>query len=181
MLNTVSVRSKILFVFVLHFNLHSYMFTVLKIGNITLHLEKGIVAIKNGTIRIENTNITYDFKLTEYNSTKLTVNKKDSESLDTEIGSIDVDHDYNKKPDYHYEMSIEKGRITSTQSKESMEEFTTTKTDDPCGHVCMDLATDDVEPVCMMYSRYKRGYHWFMNHCHARRTICLENLEALVV
>ncbi|XP_052753670.1 uncharacterized protein LOC116413674 [Galleria mellonella] len=47
---------------------------------------------------------------------------------------------------------------------------------DACDDVCRDLPIDDTEPVCMMISRYKRGYQFFVNQCHARRTICKENL-----
>lgn len=45
-----------------------------------------------------------------------------------------------------------------------------------CKQVCDDLPSHDDVPVCMMFSRYKRGYQYFVNLCHARRTICKENL-----
>ncbi|OWR54380.1 hypothetical protein KGM_208680 [Danaus plexippus plexippus] len=50
-----------------------------------------------------------------------------------------------------------------------------------CDSVCRDLPQDDNEPVCLMMSRYKRGYEFFVNLCHARRTICRENLALEMV
>ncbi|CAH0722916.1 unnamed protein product, partial [Brenthis ino] len=46
-----------------------------------------------------------------------------------------------------------------------------------CANVCQDLPDDDYQPVCMMFSRYKRGYQFFVNLCHARRAICKNNLS----
>ncbi|RVE52035.1 hypothetical protein evm_003313 [Chilo suppressalis] len=48
--------------------------------------------------------------------------------------------------------------------------------DDLCDDVCVDLPPDDKQPVCMMFSRYKKSYQYFVNQCHARRTICKENI-----
>ncbi|VVC86468.1 unnamed protein product [Leptidea sinapis] len=48
--------------------------------------------------------------------------------------------------------------------------------DKQCSRVCLDLPTDDKEPVCMIYSRYKTDYLFFVNLCHARRLICRENI-----
>ncbi|KPJ17789.1 hypothetical protein RR48_06595 [Papilio machaon] len=52
---------------------------------------------------------------------------------------------------------------------------------DDCDSVCEDLPAVDKEPVCMMFSRYKRGYQFFINECHARRSICKENLVLQMV
>ncbi|KAI8430278.1 hypothetical protein MSG28_000602 [Choristoneura fumiferana] len=49
--------------------------------------------------------------------------------------------------------------------------------EEACDLVCMDLPANDMQPVCMMFSRYKKGYLFFVNQCHARRSICRENLE----
>ncbi|CAH0698771.1 unnamed protein product [Spodoptera exigua] len=46
----------------------------------------------------------------------------------------------------------------------------------PCNNVCQDLPELDLEPVCMMFSRYKKGFQFFVNMCHARRAICKENV-----
>lgn len=51
---------------------------------------------------------------------------------------------------------------------------------DPCMTVCQDLPENDIEPVCMMFSRYKRGYQFFVNMCHARRVICRDKLGKLL-
>ncbi|KAI8430287.1 hypothetical protein MSG28_000604, partial [Choristoneura fumiferana] len=48
--------------------------------------------------------------------------------------------------------------------------------EEACDLVCMDLPANDMQPVCMMFSRYKKGYLFFVNQCHARRSICRENL-----
>ncbi|KAJ8733783.1 hypothetical protein PYW07_014334 [Mythimna separata] len=48
--------------------------------------------------------------------------------------------------------------------------------DDDCNNVCKDLPENDLEPVCMMFSRYKKGFQFFVNMCHARRAVCKENL-----
>ncbi|KAJ2943951.1 hypothetical protein O0L34_g8274 [Tuta absoluta] len=48
--------------------------------------------------------------------------------------------------------------------------------DSSCDGVCVDLPKNDDEPVCMMFSRYKKYYQFFINECHARRAICKENL-----
>ncbi|XP_045507497.1 uncharacterized protein LOC123703506 [Colias croceus] len=45
-----------------------------------------------------------------------------------------------------------------------------------CDNLCRDLPSNDKEPVCMIYSRYKKGYQFFVNLCHARRAICRDNL-----
>ncbi|CAH2068989.1 unnamed protein product, partial [Iphiclides podalirius] len=45
-----------------------------------------------------------------------------------------------------------------------------------CDNVCEDLPLMDFEPVCMMFSRYKKGYQFFVNQCHARRAICMEKI-----
>ncbi|KAJ8735031.1 hypothetical protein PYW08_014281 [Mythimna loreyi] len=48
--------------------------------------------------------------------------------------------------------------------------------EDECNFVCEDLPETDLEPVCMMFSRYKKGFQFFVNMCHARRAVCKENL-----
>ncbi|PZC87323.1 hypothetical protein B5X24_HaOG201559 [Helicoverpa armigera] len=50
-----------------------------------------------------------------------------------------------------------------------------------CMNVCEDLPDNDLEPVCMMFSRYKKGFQFYVNMCHARRAICKENLLLHVV
>ncbi|XP_048004437.1 uncharacterized protein LOC125240550 isoform X2 [Leguminivora glycinivorella] len=44
-----------------------------------------------------------------------------------------------------------------------------------CDSVCRDLPPGDTQPVCMMASRYKKGYLYFANHCQARLAMCIEN------
>ncbi|XP_022829485.1 uncharacterized protein LOC111358533 [Spodoptera litura] len=50
-----------------------------------------------------------------------------------------------------------------------------------CANVCQDLPKLDLEPVCMMFSRYKKGFQFFVNMCHARRAVCKESVLLHVV
>ncbi|XP_063835475.1 uncharacterized protein LOC135084634 [Ostrinia nubilalis] len=53
--------------------------------------------------------------------------------------------------------------------------------EDSCDNVCTDIPKEDLQPICMMFSRYKKGYQFFVNQCHARRAICKENLVLHIV
>ncbi|KAJ0181403.1 hypothetical protein K1T71_003488 [Dendrolimus kikuchii] len=59
--------------------------------------------------------------------------------------------------------------------------FKQSSSDTSCDNICEDLPERDPDPVCMMFSRYKKGYQYFVNECHARRAVCKENLVLHVV